>query len=382
MPSFPISLYRRGTSVRERLRTLLHPLNLAGLFTWLAVALSMRWMQDEVRALGWLLLLAYLLAFFAQDVLRNRHERLATALLWLEAAVALVLIGLDTSVGTAQVLLVVWTAQIAGIWMPRRALAAVLLVDATAYAILVNTDHRAPLLVVAMYGGFQAFAAMCAFYATAAERARDQLVLVNADLLATRALLADSARDAERLRVARELHDVAGHKLTALTLNLRALASDPDLAGRRELGVAQQMSAELLGDIRNVVQALRDSSGLDLGTALRALAAPMPRPALDLAIGDDVHISDPTVAEAVLRLVQEALTNSARHAEAATVRIRLHREGGRLVISVEDDGRVRGDIHEGNGLSGMRERLAAAGGTLALSTTPRGALRIDASLPL
>jgi signal transduction histidine kinase len=383
MPSpFALTPYRRGTSMRERLRTLLHPLNLAGLFTWLAVALSMRWMHDDVRALGWLLLLAYLLAFFAQDVVRNRHPRMSTALLWLEAAVALVLIGLDTNVGTAQVLLVVWTAQIAGIWMPRQALTAVLLVDAAAYAILLNFDHRAPLLVVAMYGGFQAFAAMCAFYATAAERARDQLVLVNADLLATRALLADSARDAERLRVARELHDVAGHKLTALTLNLRALASDPDFAGRRELVVAQQMSAELLGDIRNVVQALRDSSGLDLGTALRALAAPMPRPALDLAIDDDVHISDPTVAEAVLRLVQEALTNSARHAEADTVRVRLHRDGARLAINVEDDGQVRGDIHEGNGLSGMRERLAAAGGTLALSTTPHGSLRIDASLPL
>ena len=383
MPSpFPISLHRRGTSVLERLRTLLHPLNLAGLFTWLAVALSMRWMHDDVRALGWALLLAYLLAFFAQDVLRNRSPRLATALLWLEAIVALVLIGLDTNVGTAQVLLVVWTAQIAGIWMPRQALTAVLLVDAAAYAILLNFDHRAPLLVVAMYGGFQAFAAMCAFYATAAERARDQLVLVNADLLATRALLADSARDAERLRVARELHDVAGHKLTALTLNLRALASDPDFAGRRELVVAQQMSAELLGDIRNVVQALRDSSGLDLGTALRALAAPMPRPALDLVIDDDVHISDPTMAEAVLRLVQEALTNSARHADADTVRVHLHRDGARLAINVEDDGQVRGDICEGNGLSGMRERLAAAGGTLALSTTPRGALRIDASLPL
>jgi signal transduction histidine kinase len=108
----------------------------------------------------------------------------------------------------------------------------------------------------------------------------------------------------------------------------------------------------------------------------------MPRPALDLVIDNDVHISDPTMAEAVLRLVQEALTNSARHADAGTVRVRLHRDGQRLAISVEDDGRVRGDIHEGNGLSGMRERLAAAGGTLVLSTTPRGALRIDASLPL
>ena len=207
-------------------------------------------------------------------------------------------------------------------------------------------------------------------------------MLVNADLLATRALLADSARDAERLRVARELHDVAGHKLTALTLNLRALASEPAFAERRELQVAQQMSAEVLGDIRSVVQALRDSSGLDLGTALRALAAPMPRPSLQLAIGEDVHINNPAVAEAVLRLVQEALTNSARHAEAETVRVALARDGRRLSIRVEDDGYVRGAILEGNGLSGMRERLAAAGGTLALSTTARGALRIEASLPL
>jgi signal transduction histidine kinase len=64
------------------------------------------------------------------------------------------------------------------------------------------------------------------------------------------------------------------------------------------------------------------------------------------------------------------------------VRVRLHRDGGRLAINVEDDGYVRGDLREGNGLSGMRERLAAAGGTLMLSTTARGALRIDASLPL
>ncbi|WP_460712960.1 sensor histidine kinase [Lysobacter terrae] len=374
--------HRCGLSLRDRLRTLLHPFNLAGLFTWGAVALSMRWMHAESLPLAWTLLAVYLLALLANDLLREDYPRTATTLLWLEAVAALVLVWLDPGIGTAQVLLVVWTAQIAAAWAPRRALLAVLVADAIVYAILVANEQRSPLLVVAMYAGFQAFAALCAFYAVAAERARDQLVLVNADLLATRALLADSARDAERLRVARELHDVAGHKLTALTLNLRALGSDPAFADRHELQVAQQMSAELLGDIRSVVQALRDSSGLDLGTALRALAAPMPKPTLQLAIGDDVHINNPTVAEAVLRLVQEALTNSARHAEAETVRVHLARDGARLSVRVEDDGYVRGTIHEGNGLSGMRERLAAAGGTLALSTTARGALRIDASLPL
>jgi signal transduction histidine kinase len=363
------------------MRTLLHPFNFAGLFTWGAVALSMRWMRDEVVAVGALLMLLYVVALLLHDLVSERYPRGAVMLLWLEALTALALVWLDPRVGTAQVLLVVWTAQITACWTPRQALLAVALADALMYIILATAGHDSPLTIVALYAGFQAFAALCAYYATSAERARAELVRVNADLLATRALLADSARDAERLRMARELHDVAGHKLTALTLNLRALASDPALAGRHELNVAQQMSAELLGDIRNVVQALRDSRGLDLGTALRALAAPMPKPTLMLSIGNEVQINDPAIAEAVLRLVQEALTNSARHAEAEVVHVSLRRDGDRLAVKVEDDGHVRGAIREGNGLSGMRERLAAAGGTLALSTTPRGALRSDASLP-
>jgi signal transduction histidine kinase len=373
---------RRGLPLRERMRTLLHPFNFAGLFTWGAVALSMRWMRDEVVATGVALMLLYLAALLLHDLLHERYPRSGTMLLWLEALAALTLIWLDPRVGTAQVLLVVWTAQVTACWTPRQALLAVALVDALIYAILAAAGHDSPLIIVALYAGFQAFAALCTYYATSAERARAELVRVNADLLATRALLADAARDAERLRMARELHDVAGHKLTALTLNLRALAADPAFTGRHELNVAQQMSAELLGDIRNVVQALRDANGLDLGTALRALAAPMPRPALQLAIDDDVQIRDPAVAEAVLRLVQEALTNSARHADADTVSVALRRDGARLSVQVEDDGRLRGKLREGNGLRGMRERLVGAGGTLALSTTPRGALRIDASLPL
>jgi signal transduction histidine kinase len=371
--------------MRHHLRPLLEPLTLAALVTWLAVAVSMRFMDPDTRVLGWTLLLTWLLAFLAQMLLsdrREQHDSLRFRLLMaLELVAALALIWLDPRPGTAQVLLVIWIAQL-GTQSLRRAVVAALLIGVVYYLLLRDAGWRSPLSITVINFGFQMFAAICAHYASSAEQARDRLALVNADLLATRALLADAARDAERLRVARELHDVAGHKLTALTLNLRAMAADPAFGQRQELAVAQRMTAELLGDIRGVVQALRDSSGLDLATALRALAAPMPRPSLDLSIAPDVHVSDPAVAEAVLRLVQEALTNSARHAEAERVRVRLRRDGARLAVQVEDDGQVRGAIREGNGLSGMRERLAAAGGTLALSTTARGALRIDASLPL
>lgn len=365
------------------LRPLQQPMNLAGIFTWLAVALSLRVEEGTHEPLMWALLFGFLLAVLAIDFLPRHRQRIGVSvLLAIQAGCALALVGLAPRAGAAPVLVVVLVAQLAMHYPPRITAPVVVALNVALYLILREAGYREPLLTTMLYGGFQAFAAMTAHYARTAERSRDALARVNADLLATRALLADSARDAERLRVARELHDVAGHKLTAMTLNLRALAADPALAGRQEVAIAQQMSAELLADIRDVVHALRDARGLDLRTALRALAAPMPRPALALAIDDDVEVTDPATAEAVLRLVQEALTNSARHADADNVRVALRRDGDRLAVTVEDDGCVRGPVREGHGLTGMRERITAAAGTMALSTNDRGALRIDASLPL
>jgi len=261
------------------------------------------------------------------------------------------------------------------------AFTAVLLADLATWWLLHQGGHESPLTVVLLYAGFQAFAALCAYYARSAEQARDRLALVNADLLATRSQLADAARDAERVLVARELHDVAGHKLTALTLNLRALAAEPAFAAREEVRIAQLLARELLGDIRGIVQAMRDARGLDLATALRALAAPLPKPALQLRIGDDVRIDDPARAEVVLRTVQEALTNAARHAGAGVLTVTLQRNGDALHLAIEDDGRLRGPLRPGNGLAGMRERIEGAGGRIAFATGERGALRIDAWWP-
>ncbi|KGM53280.1 hypothetical protein N800_08010, partial [Lysobacter daejeonensis GH1-9] len=292
------------------LRHLLQPLNLAGLSTLAALGLTLRWVAPERQAPAFALLVAFALALVVRDLVEHRRPRLALALLWTMPPLALALLALAPRLGTPQVLLVVWVGVAAYILPMRTALLATLAANAIAYFIVRQGGHEAPLVMTLLYLGFQAFAALTSHYATTAERARDALARVNADLLATRALLADSARDSERLRVARELHDVAGHKLTALTLNLRALAANPAFADRRELAVAQQMAGELMGDLRNVVQQLRDSRGLDLATALRALAAPLPRPALQLAIDDDVRIGDAAVADTVLRVVQEALTNS------------------------------------------------------------------------
>jgi signal transduction histidine kinase len=363
------------------LRHLLQPLNLAGLFTMASVGLTLRWVPADQQPLAIALLLAFAAAFLARDVAAARWPVLGHLLLVVQPLLALWLVWLTPRLGTAQVLLVVWTVVAVIEWRVWLAFAAILLADIAAWWLLQQGGHESPLTVVLLYAGFQAFAALCAYYARSAEQARDRLALVNADLLATRALLADAARDAERVRVARELHDVAGHKLTALTLNLRALAAEPAFAAREELRTAQQLSRELLGDIRGIVQAMRDGRGLDLATALRALAAPLPKPALRLRIGDDVRIEDPARAEVVLRTVQEALTNAARHAGAGVLEVALERHDDGLHLAIEDDGRLRGPLRPGNGLAGMRERIEGEGGRIAFATGTRGALRIDAWLP-
>lgn len=379
----PIAAARGGRQHAGMDRSrLLNPLNLAALLTLGAISLSIRYFDEGSRPLAWCLLGLFAAGFLSLSLWPPRLRLAEHAVLAALPVIALALIALDPRIGTAPVLLVIWAGAVFADWPSRRAVLAVLAVNVAYYLVLKHAGGlRAPLMSVLIFIGFQAFAALCMHYARSAERARDALAQVNADLLATRALLADSARDAERLRVARELHDVAGHKLTAMRLNLRALADEPGFAGNAQLRIAEQLSGELLGDIRNVVQALRDSGGLDLATALRALAAPMPRPRLQLDIADDVRVTDPAIAEAVLRLVQEALTNAARHADADTLDVALHRDGDVLHVTIEDDGHVREGWREGNGICGMRERLAALHGRLRLARTARGAMRIDAELP-
>ena len=363
--------------MRELLTRLLHPLNLAGFVTWLAVAMTLHngdlpaWRNDALLA-------AWLSAFLACSIASGQHPALRIGSLLVQAGSALALVALAANRNTAPVLLVVLVAQLAMTWPLRVVLPLAAALNFAVYFLLEREGHPNPLALVLSYGGFQLFAALTSHYARSAEDARDRLARVNADLLATRAMLDDAVRDRERLRVARELHDVAGHTLTALRLNLRALLAE---TSSPQLALAERLSADLMGDIRKVVHALRDARGLDIDTALRALAAPFPRPALRLQIDDDVAIADPALAEAVLRTVQEALTNAARHGQAGQLDVHLTRDGGRLRLRIEDDGHARLPLREGHGLTGMRERIDALGGELHIGRGTGGGVRIDAALP-
>lgn len=295
------------------------------------------------------------------------------------AGLALVACWFGASTGAVQILLVIWVARTAFQWPAKALFVAVAVVNVIACVILLLRSHRHPVLVTLLYLCFQAFAALLATYARRIEEARDNLTQINADLLATRALLAESSRSNERFRVARDLHDVAGHKLTALRLNLRALArAHPDTPA---LGVAEQLSAELMQDIRDVVRTLRAEDGLDIAPALAALGAPFTRPRTVLQLAEGLRVEDARVAEAIVRCVQEATTNAAKHGDAQTLSVTLVRTREEFALDIHDDGRVAAGWQPGNGLLGMRERVEEAGGTLDFTASTDRGMRIKARFP-
>jgi signal transduction histidine kinase len=148
------------------------------------------------------------------------------------------------------------------------------------------------------------------------------------------------------------------------------------------VALCARLADELLADIRGVVQQMRRGDGLELGPALEALATPFPRPRLHLEITGEARVASLAQAEAVLRAVQEGLTNAARHSQAHNLWVVLRREGGQLRLDIRDDGRSRGELAPGNGLGGMRERLEAIGGGLDVRRTDTGGVHLQAWLPV
>lgn len=200
----------------------------------------------------------------------------------------------------------------------------------------------------------------------------------------------------ERLRIARDLHDVLAHNISLINVQastaLHLLDQSPDQA-RPALTAIKRASREALAEVRSVLDTLRQAddvaarapaptlSGLDDLTAQAAAAG--------LAITTDIEGPArplPAAVElAAYRICQEAVTNVIRHAGPATARLRLRYATDELVVEVADDGRgaaADGSVGGGNGLTGMRERAAALDGSLEAGPLSGGGFRVRARLPL
>ncbi len=197
----------------------------------------------------------------------------------------------------------------------------------------------------------------------------------------------------ERLRIAREVHDVVAHAMVAINVQAGVAAhrldQDPEQA-RSALRAIKQTSGEALSDLRATLGVLRGddrdapvrpAAGLgdldELAAALRGAGVQV-----ELEVGE-VGELPAAVHAAGYRIVQEALTNALRHAGAAHVRVRVARDAGAIRLEVADDGAAVNGAADGagTGLRGMRERAAALGGSLEAGPGEGGGWRVAATLP-
>jgi len=223
------------------------------------------------------------------------------------------------------------------------------------------------------------------------------------DAIRQRAELAERTRDdearlrvdAERLRIARELHDVVAH--TMATINVQAgvaahVSNDLPEQAATALQAIKDASRRGLRELRAILAVLRQADeaepthpapGLDELEALLTTATAAGLPAT-IRIDGAQHPLPPAVDLAAYRIVQESLTNAIRHAGPATATIRLTYEPHQLLVEVADTGTGGAPSSDGagHGIAGMRERAAAVGGTLHAGPDPLGGYRVHARLPI
>jgi signal transduction histidine kinase len=237
-------------------------------------------------------------------------------------------------------------------------------------------------MVGGLFLGISLFAFMSGVVSLRQHIARDALRRVNSELRATQALLAENTRIAERVRIARELHDLVGHHLTALTLNLEVATHLVDGKALEHVQQAHSLAKLLLADVREVVSELRVDDKVDLAAALRTLISGVPEPQIHLDLPSELAMTDPQRAQVLLRCAQEMITNSVRHAQARNLWISLVQDEGGVALTARDDGRGAGKLEVGNGLQGMKERLRQLGGELKIETSPGEGFALQARVPL
>jgi two-component system sensor histidine kinase UhpB len=190
------------------------------------------------------------------------------------------------------------------------------------------------------------------------------------------------AEEAERRRIAQELHDDVGQSLTVLLLELARARRD---GGDSALADAQGTARALLEDVRHICHELRPESLDDLGlpNALRTLAQRVSEAAgmpVEVEVDDDLSGLSPEAELVVLRIAQESLTNVVRHARASSASVSLGRSRDGVCLRVSDDGRGLSVANAGSGIRGMRERAMSIGGQLALLPSREQGLEVRLEL--
>ena len=331
-----------------------------------------------------LLCLIQLICFSAFVLLTGLARSALLSLFWLEAiCIGALFILIPAS--SIVILSIVWIVQSAELFGTRRgtwlSLACLSLFACAQFFHLGDTYLLQIAANVAVYGTLMMFALSMVQRNIRESQLREQTASLNRDLIATRELLSQTAAQSERLRIARDLHDILGHHMTALILNLEVANHYVEGKAQEKVEQSQALAKLLLSDLRSTVSELREENSIDLQQSIDRLTAGIPNFDIDVDFSNAPTITNVELAETLLRCTQEALTNVLRHSTGDQCRIAMRGEGDHCILSINDNGTSNRNIEAGNGLKGMTERVESRGGKLSWQQNEDG-FTVQVTLPL
>ncbi|WP_370981327.1 sensor histidine kinase [Agaribacterium sp. ZY112] len=353
-------------------------LNFSGFVAWLLVSFLVLKNLDlnsvfVVRAFAFLLFFVC----FSLLVSSNQGENISRnkALIVLELVLVLFLLTNDQFQFSA-ILFVLIAAQLPIVLNRKQALLSIAAIS-LAHLVVLYVFHEADALFsVLLYLVLQLFGYSTLELALREARAKEELSLLNQELLATRFILKETSKRQERLRISRDLHDVIGHQLTALSLNLEVASHKVAPEHKALLQDNVLLARDLLNDVRKVVKEIRDEEQFDLYERLMALVDQLP--SLELVVVSKVEIKSSVLNQQLLCCLQEGISNALRHGAASNLSLSCEKNGTHIKLELLDDGsglNLDNELALGSGLRGMNERLARFNGEAKLcSESKQGCL--------
>jgi len=232
-----------------------------------------------------------------------------------------------------------------------------------------------------LYGTFHVFSILMTHHAREAEKATEKANLLNEELKSTQQLLTEASKQNERTRIARDLHDLLGHHLTALIINLQVAEHLSAGEAKDKIEQCHSLAKLLMSDVREAVSSLREANDLDFEKLVLLLVNNLPNLTIHTQIDTQITRDNIDLAKTLLSCIQEASTNCLKHANANEFWISLKQQDQSIRLELYDNGQIDKDFSEGNGLTGMRERVKEHCGNIELSIVQRS-LRIRIELPI
>ncbi|MCR3722728.1 MULTISPECIES: sensor histidine kinase [Prauserella salsuginis group] len=348
----------------------------------IVVAVSGDAAEPVTRGPFWLWLVCYagfLVAFAATAVTGERGHRggaAGGALLTMVCGAGVVLLSGDRGVTP---ILLVFAAAIAAQYVSARMAVGIVAgntVVVAAAGLWHGTGALDLLLTTCLYGVLQVLYLFTTWAAQREQEANERLAVAHAELRSATALLAESSQSQERLRIARELHDLLGHKLSALALQLETASHRVTGPAGEDVERARLLAKELLTDVRSTVGELR-SRPPELRAALETVVRELPRPRGHLTVAEDVEVDEQRIT-VLVRCTQEIVTNAIRHSDADNLWLDVRaRPGGGVLLRARDDGRGTSALRLGHGLTGLTERAEELGGSVTFDGLDGFAVEVD-----